>query len=84
MIEMKKKAIGSIKGMLEGRLAGRMRPKPPQDDESMENPSEEATETGAEEAAELPGEDQHDELPGTDKLTPEEIQQLKMLLAKMG
>jgi hypothetical protein len=86
MIEMKKKAIGGIKSMLEGRLAGRMRPQPDKED-AMEGP-----ETGppdAEDLAEGPeappsAEPPTADLPGVEKLTPEEIEQLKALLAKLG
>lgn len=81
MFDLKKKALGGIKGMLEDRMAKRIAP-PSAPEES---PQEEAGETPSMEASEnevdgvqLP--------PGADvsKLSPEERQQLEQLYAKMG
>lgn len=85
MLDLKKKALGGIKGMLEDRLAQRLKPAAaPDSDEGQENPAEEASESPEMEKSEegleakLP--------PGADvnALSPEEQEQLKSLYEKMG
>lgn len=87
MIEMKKKAIGGIKSMLEGRLAGRMRPKAeetaPEPGPDVQGEEEEGAAGAAAMPPELPHDDEGGE-PDTSSLTPEEMETLKALLAKMG
>lgn len=93
--DMKKKAIGGIKEMLEGRMVDRMKPKPPPpginaakpgdpDSEAGEDPKEEAMESPVMEGKEN---DLESKLPPgaeMDRLSPEEQHQLEMLYSKMG
>lgn len=87
MLDLKKKAIGGIKNMLEDRLSNRMRPQPspePESEEAGEDPAEKRTESPGEEKME---ESQELDLPdGADlsRLSSQEQQELKDLYAKMG
>jgi hypothetical protein len=82
MIELKKKALGGIKGMLEDRLSNRLKPKA--------EPQESREEDLPVDGDELPESDESPEgleVPeGADisRLAPEEQQQLKDLYTKMG
>lgn len=89
MLELKKKAIGGIKEMLEGRLAKRMQPDREDKAEGPETgpPDAEDRAEGPEQPAEGSTADLQQDLPqGADlsKLSPEEQKQLEALYAKMG
>jgi hypothetical protein len=84
MLDLKKKALGDVKGMLEKRMASRLAPKqaPVEEQAPMEgeeSPAQEKAEyeEGGLEAKVPPGAD-------LQALSPEEQQQLEELYQKMG
>lgn len=99
MLDLKKKALGGIQSMLEDRMAGRMKPKAVSveveavgkkpgevgDDEANE-PGEGSKPEEMQDAQELKHGEGAELTQGgdMDKLSPDEQQQLQMLLEKMG
>lgn len=94
-MDLKKKALGGIQAMLEDRMSGRLKPKAVSVEiEAVKNPGH--AEEGEEEALNhipmKPGEEDEGMEPVAEEksegdmsaLSPEEQQQLQMLLEKMG
>lgn len=85
MLELKKKVMGDLQGMLDDRLANRLKPKAVAVEATMVKPGEEESP----EASELHGASEpHDEMAegegDVSKLTPEEQELLQKLYDKMG
>jgi len=84
MLDLKKKALGGIKGALEERMVDRMKPKANPAEDDVASPVEEQSMYGAVEGSEDP----LSKLEGIGgdlaKLAPEEQDQLKAFLEKMG
>lgn len=84
MLELKKKVMGDLQGMLDDRLANRLKPKAVEVEATLEKPEGSSEESPLQSASEQPGEEAAEAGGDISKLTPEEQELLQKLYAKMG